>query len=181
MRNVMTQLDAAPVILDVTDRPALACQRITDCRPFRAEIDIDLRTCETDRVEQDGAGAFGPDAGRVRKVANALLVLVDRDEVDDVLNGIIVQVEAGLAPAAEVMGKVGLKLPNSAGAPVEGSRHCRGRRSNWAAQKIVEADLANPAAQLEADVPRLAGMPSEHDTAFGTEEFASRLLVGRAI
>ena len=48
-------------------------------------------------------------------------------------------------------------------------------------QKVVETDLPDSAAQLQADVPILRRAPSESEAALGAEEFARRLVVVDAV
>ena len=122
-----------------------------------------------------------PIAVGARQVADALPVVADRDHVDDVLDAVIMQVEPRLAPCAEVVREFGFDFPAL-------RRHEVGIAGIFAVlaelrlgEEIVEADLADAAAKLQADVPALGRPPAEGDAALGPEEFARRQIVVDAV
>src|SRR5689334_18691428 len=139
---------------------------------LRAEVEVDLGPLHAERLELEGAGALEAVAVGARKVADSLPVDADRDHIDDVLHPIIVKVEAGLAPGAEIVRDLRFHLPAL-------RRHEIGVAGVGAilvqaglGEKVREIDLPDAAAELEADVPRFRGMPTDVDTAFRTEELA---------
>src|SRR5205085_5771362 len=101
----------APAVLDVGDRPLPAGQRVLDRGPLATERQVELGAGPADRIEIDGADAFGAEAVGARQVADAFLVVADRDHVDDVGDAIIMEVEASLAPGAEIARELGLDFP----------------------------------------------------------------------
>ena len=123
------------------------------------------------------AGAFEAEAVGARQIADALPVVRDRDDVDDVLDPVIMEVEPGLAPCAEVVRDFGLDLPALRRDEVGVAGIFAVAAELGLGEEIVEADLADAAAQLEADVPVLGRPPAERDAALGPEEFARRLVV----
>ena len=148
-----------------------------DRRPLAAERQVELGALPADRIEIDGAGAFGADAVGARQIADALLVVADRDDVDDVVDAVIMEVEAGLAPCAEVARELGLDFPALRRDEVGVAGIFAIAAELGLRQEIVEADLADPAPQLQADVPALGRPPAERDAALGPEEFPRGLIV----
>ena len=51
------------------------------------------------------------EAGRARQIADRLAVLADRDDVDDVVDAVGVELEPGLAPRAELAADFALDFP----------------------------------------------------------------------
>ena len=89
----------------------VAGQRIAHAGPLEAGREVELGALPADRIELEGADAFGAESGRVRQVADALAVLADRDDVDDVLDAVVPEPQPGLAPRAELAPDLGLHLP----------------------------------------------------------------------
>src|SRR6185369_5064947 len=130
----------------VGNRPLLAGQRVVYRSPLAAHRQVELRAGPADRIELDRADAFEPIALGARQIADALLVVVDGDDVDDVLDAVIPGAQACLAPAAEVAADLRLGLPalrrNELG--VAGILAVLGQLG--LGEEIVEADLADAAA-----------------------------------
>ena len=145
VRDVVADLDIAPAILDSADRPLVARQRVANRRPFSTEGRVDLGARPADRIEEDRARALEADAIGARKVADALLSVVDRDEVDDVADSVIVKRQVGLAPAAEVVGEFGLDLPALRRDELAVARILSSGAELWLGEEVEEADLSDAA------------------------------------
>ena len=181
VRYVVPEAEVDPAGLGAADLAIFAGQRVFDARLLEAEIGVDLRTLPADRVEVDRAGTLQAPLGRSRKVADAFAVVFERDDIDDVVDDIIVPVEARFAPCPELMADLGLEFP--------ALRRHKVRIAGIGAvvaklrlgKEVVEADLADAAAELEADVPILRGTPAEIDAALGPQEASCILVVVDAV
>src|SRR5437868_9420835 len=176
-RNVVTDLSIAPEILDAADRALLAGQRIAHRGPFPAHREVQLGTLPANRIELEGTDAFRANPGGLRKVADPLAVFADWDDVDDVLNPVIVEVEASFAPRPEVAGELRFDLPAlrwdeigiASVLPVLAELGLR--------KEVVEADLTDPATKLQANVPTFGRAPPQGEAPLRSEELAGRLEV----
>jgi hypothetical protein len=104
-------------------------------------------------------------------------VVLERNDVDDVVDEVIMAVEDGLAPRAQLMADLRLELPAL-------RRHQVGVTGIFALvgklglrQEVIETDLADLPAGLQADVPFLGRTPANDKAALRTEEAARRQVV----
>ena len=107
----MPKAEIDPAGLDAADLTKFAGQGIFDARFLETDIGVELRAFPPKRIEIDRACAFHPPARGTRQVADSLAMVLERDDVDDVVDDIIVAVEAGLAPRSELVADLCLKLP----------------------------------------------------------------------
>src|SRR5690349_21847342 len=97
-RQVMAKGEVDPAVADTADRALVAGQRIADAGLLETKCGVKLGALPAERVELESACAFGAEARGMRQVANALVILADRDAVDDVLDLVIPGAQPGLAP-----------------------------------------------------------------------------------
>lgn len=89
--------------------------------------------------------------------------------------------DPGLAPRAELMADFAFQLPALRGNKVGVAGILAVLRELRLGEEIVEADLADSAAQLEARIPVFGGSPAEVEAALGPEEFARGRIVVDAV
>ena len=89
--------------------------------------------------------------------------------------------EPGLAPGAELASDLDLHFPALRRDEVGVAGVFAVLLELGLDEEIVEADLADPAAELEAAVPALGRAPAEVDAALGPEELARALVVVGAV
>src|SRR5206468_10897063 len=99
------------------------------------------------------------------------------DHVDNVLNAIVMEVEPGLPPLAEVVRELGLGFPALRRDELRIAGILAVLAEHRLCQKVEEVDLPDAAAKLETDVPCLRGAPRQSDASLGPEELAAGLIV----
>src|SRR3954447_23094111 len=107
----MPKAQVDPAGLRAADLTKFAGQWILDARFLETDVCVELRAFPAERIEIDRACAFQPPARRAWEVADALPVVLERDDVDDVVDDVIVTIEPGLSPRPELVADLGLELP----------------------------------------------------------------------
>ena len=79
--------------------------------------------------------------------------------------------KVGLAPAAEIIREVRLELPALRGHELGSSGILAAQAQLRLCEEIGETDLPDAPSQLEANVPRLVGVPAKNDAALRPEGF----------
>ena len=108
------------------------------------------------------------------EVAGALAIVPDRDGVDDVVDALRVQAQAGVAPGAEVLDRLDFQLErlrrHQVGIAGIGLVVVEVHRG----EEIVEVQLADAALQLHVEVQRRRGLPRHRQQPLGPAESAGQ-------
>src|SRR5947209_20555800 len=173
----MPQLGASPAVVIAADRTLSAGQRILHRGNLDTGIEVDLCSVPAERIEVERAGALGSIFDRARQVADPLPVRSDRDHVDDVCDAIIMKVEPGLPPLAEVVCKLGFGFPALRRDQLRIAGILTVLPELRLPPEIQEVDLPDAAPKLEADIPCLRWAPRQRQAALRPEELAGWLVV----
>ena len=111
VRQVVAEIQFGPAILRPADRAHLAGERIADAGDLEAQLGVEPGAGQAQRRELDRAGALQPEARRARQIADAFAIRADRHDVDDVLDGVIVSAQPGLARGAQCAADLHLRFP----------------------------------------------------------------------
>src|SRR3569623_2086476 len=172
VRDVLAEREARPAIVVPADRAIDSGQRIANARAFEAQGRVQLGAAPADRIELDRAGAFQPVASRARQIADAFAARADGDDIDDVVDAMRIAAQPGLAPLPQFAADFALQFPALRRDEVGIAGILAILLEVGLRQEVVEADLADAAAQLEARIPPRRRPPAERNAALGAEELA---------
>ena len=152
-------------------------QRVLDRTQLEARVQVELGALEAHWVEIERAGAFSAIFDRTRQIADPLPIRADGNHINDVRHLVIMEIEASLAPAPEVVGKFRLCLPALRRDQLGIAGILAILAEHWLSEEIEEINLPDAAAKFQADVPILGWAPGQGHAALGPKKLACRLII----